>query len=428
MIGGRIRQVFRNSTDPFPTVPEIMTIPEFLDYRGVTSAAGQTVTPERSKNIATAYRCINILSDDLAKMPLQTFVSPAPGKIDRVRPNAITQNTSWLLEISPNRWMVPFNFKKLLMSWLVTWGNAYAWMPARPTSDRREIFVLPSYMTMPYYGPDGDLWYQTTFMNGDHAWLPAIEIMHLIINSVDGINGRSVIGYARESLGKQLGAYQAQGNFYYNGLSAGGILWMNGELSKDARDKVRQSYEEAMSGSGNAYRLAVLDNKVQKFEQVQMTMEDAQFLQGLAENDLEIANFFGMPLYKLNMGKQTYASNEQANLDYLNSTLDPYLVQFEETGRLRWLSESEQQNTYFRFDRDVLLRTDAETRAKTYASRIQSGQMTPNQANEAEDQAAFPGGDAHYMPANMATILSDGSLNPLTPVQQPAGPGKNKKE
>ncbi len=379
-------------------------LPEILDLMNVSSTSGQNVTPERSKNISTAYRCINVLGDDVAKMPLQAFVSRSEGMIERVKPSSRMQNIAWLLEISPNRWMTPFVFKKTLMQWLICWGNAYAWMPVQPPGIRREIFILPSSHTIPMFDTDGNLWYQTTFRNGEKRNIPDVEMVHLVINSVDGITGRSVIGYARESLGRQLGAYETQGKFYSHGLNPGGIMWVNGEVNKEARDKIRGAYEEAMGGSSNAYRLAVLDNKVSKFEAITMKPVDAQFLESILENDLEIANFFGVPLYKLNQGKQAYNSNEQQNLDYLSTTLDPYLVQCEQAAALKWLSEDEQGYTYFRFNRDVLLRTDAKTRAEYLEKKILSGQLSPNEARGIEDLPAYPDGDRYYIPANMSEI------------------------
>ena len=159
-----------------------------------------------------------------------------------------------------------------------------------------------------------------------------------------------------------------------------------------------------MGGSKNAYRLAVFDNKITKFEAITMKPSDAQFLESIQQNDLEVANFYGMSLFKLNMGKQAYNSNEQANLDYLSTTLDPYLVQWEQAAMLKWLTEAEQNYTYFRYNRDVLLRTDAKTRAEYLEKKIFSGQMTPNEARQIEDMPAYPKGGRFYVPTNMTSI------------------------
>ncbi len=400
----------RNAIAPVPmTTPELV---ETLNFTG-TSISGQNVTPESAKNIHTAYRCINVLSDDVAKMPLQTFVSRAAGEIERMRPDNRSMNISWLLEISPNRWMTPFVFKKSIIMWLLNYGAAYVWEPVRRPGGRRELFILRSNVTRPVFDDKGELWYEVRWQSGIPTYIPAVEVMSLLINSADGITGKSVISYARETIGRQLAAHDTQAKFYSQGLNPGGIIWMNGELNEAARDKVRESYGKAMSGTANAYRLAVLDTKASKFETITMKPVDAQFLESLTDNDLQIANFYGMPLFKLNAGKQAYNSNEQANLDYLNTTLDPYLVQWEQSAALKWLSQEEQNSTYFRFNRDVILRTDAKTRSEVIEKRIFSGVMTPNEGRQIDDLPAYEGGNNHYVPANMVAIenLSAGGTN-----------------
>jgi HK97 family phage portal protein len=130
-----------------------------------------------------------------------------------------------------------------------------------------------------------------------------------------------------------------------------------------------------------------------------------------------------VPLYKLNQGKQSYQSNEQQNLDYLNTTLDPYLVQWEQAAALKWLTEAEQNSMYFRFNRDALLRTDAKTRGETLEKAIFSGRLTPNEARQIEDLSAYTGGDDHYIPANMMPV-EGGSPEETEPIEEPASRGR----
>jgi HK97 family phage portal protein len=350
-------------------------------------------------------------------MPFQVFAS-RNRNIDRVKPSAMFQNIAWLLGF-PQPLDEPLCFQENPGAVVDHLGDAYAWMPVPPPGMRREIFLLKASMTTPVFeSSTGDIWYRTTFENGRTEYLPSVEVFHAMINSTDGISGKSVISYARESLGRQLGARDTQARFYSQGLNPSGIMWVNGLVEKDAREKIRNAYEEAMSGSDNAYRLAILDNKITKFEPITMKPVDAQFLESIQENDVEIADFFGMPLHKLNRGKQAYNSNEQANLEYLNTTLDPYLVQFEQEGNLKWLTREEQTYMYCKFNRDALLRTDAKTRSEVIEKRIQSGVLTPNEGRQIEDLSSFEGGDAHYFPANMGQIQSDGSLKGVNGANQ----------
>jgi HK97 family phage portal protein len=184
-------------------------------------------------------------------------------------------------------------------------------------------------------------------------------------------------------------------------------IQMGGALDKPGRKKVRDEYEEAME----TYGLAVFDNKITKFEPVQMKFTDAQFLEQINASDEDIANFFGISLGMLNMGKQSYSSNDQKFGEYLYGTLDAYLVPFEQAARIRWLSVDEQGRNYFRFIRESLLRMDAKTRAETNEILIRSAQRTPNEAREKDDMTAYAEGDEFYMSSNNALVSNGGTPN-----------------
>lgn len=363
--------------------------------------AKQVVSPELSKKIATVFACSNGISDDIANMPLQMF-ERADGVTRKIDPDALIRNMPYLLEISSNRWMTPFIFKKTGINWLLFWGNWLTWQPAPPA--QRELFILPTNVTVPRLDRNGYLWYQVRFPNGEKKFIPAVEVMHVMINSTNGIWGRGVLEYASETAGLRLSQAATQSSIQGQGLNPSAYIQVNALLDDKGRQKYRDSYAEVMSGTDNAGNLAVFDNKVVKFEPVTMRAKDVEFLAGINATDVDLANFFNYPEYKLNRGKQSYESNEQQDLDYLKSTLDPYLVQIEQTGRLRWLPEAEQQTRYLKFVRESILRTNAKSRAELHEIKIRSGTMTPNESREVEDQNSYELGSKFYMTRNNAPV------------------------
>lgn len=397
--------------------PEIR--PDFGgNYSGYTRT-GERVSEDTAKRIATAYRCAQIISDDIAAMPLQMF-RKVERSIMQVAPDPIQRNVPFLLEVSPNRWMTPFIFKKQWIDSMIWFGNAYIWLPEQPYP---EMFLLDPAQTTPGFDGNGNLIYKTRFPNGEEMVIPGDEVNHLMINSKNGLVGRSVLTYARETIGRQQGAHRTQDMIFSNGLNSAVIMKMRSSLTPEARARVRAEYERVMSGPSNAGRIAVIDEMVEKFDQITIKPVDAQFLETVQATDAQIANFFGIPLYKLNQGKQSYESNEQQNMDYLRTTLNPYLVQIEQAARLKWLPVEEQGNTYFRFIRESLLQTDAKSRAEYLEKQILSGQITPNEARQINDMSAYEGGDRHYIPANMM-VVEDANSN-LTPNPFPEGKGSD---
>lgn len=416
----------RNAITPPPpppmAVPQRMYTSDMISGWGATTKAGQVVSAETAKKIATAYRCGNVLSDDIATMPFQTYRS-LNNQIEQVAADGDIRNIAYLLERQPNRWMTPFIWKKTIINWLIYWGNAYIWQPLGPY---RELFILPAWSTFPVMDPNGNLYYSTIFPNFEQNYIPDVEMVHLMINSPDGINGRSMLAYARETFGGQLGAHETRDKISGSGLNPTAAIWINGEVNEEARNKLRRSYLDAVTGSANAGGAVIFDNKIVKFEPVTINPTDAQFLESIAATDVDIANFFGVPLYKINQGKQSYESNGQQDLDYMKTTLNPFLVQWEQAAWLKWLSASEQPMMYMKFNRTAILQTDAKTRAEYLEKQILSGQLTPNEARQVNDMSAFEGGDAHYLPANIGTILADGSIKAgaPTPVDPNAVGGK----
>jgi HK97 family phage portal protein len=377
--------------------------PNYEPSYGYRTETGEQISVFKAQSIATAYRAKNIISDDVAKMPLQ-MIQRDGDQIEQVRPDPITRNMAYLLQVSPNSWgWTPFQLKKATIEWLLFYGNAYIWSPA---VGERQLLVLPADHTTPVFDLDGNVWYRHTFSNFTTVFIPSVEILHLLINpDTSGFVGRGVITYARETFGRQVAAHKAQSKFYSQGfMPAAYVQFGNNELTAEARKKVREAYEESMGGAENIYRLAVFDKRITKFEAINMQLKDAQFLESIDATDRDVCNYFGLPEHMLNRGKESYNSNEQKYIEYLQGTLDAHLVPWEEAARIRWLSQTEQINTYFKFIRESLLRMDSKARADTNEVLIRSGQRSPNEAREKDDMSAYPGGDKKYMASNIAPI------------------------
>ena len=170
-----------------PAVPE-KALPSTAQwpqiYRGgyVTTKSKKKVDENSAKSVATAYRCAHTICTDVATMPLQVFQRAGMGA-KRIQPNAPLRNTAYLLEVQPNRWMVPSVWKETIANWLIWWGNAYIWSPP---SRFTEFYILEASQTYPVFDQNGDKWYKTIFPNKDEQLIPDVEMVHLMINSRDG--------------------------------------------------------------------------------------------------------------------------------------------------------------------------------------------------------------------------------------------------
>ena len=382
---------------------------EFISTYGEQTAAGERVNVERSQTLSTFYRAANTIIDDVAMMPFQQFAR-VDGNISRVEPDTKLYNIPYLMEVSPNQWgWTPFQFKQVKMQWKLFHGNSYVW---RPPVFPQQLLILPADITRPVIEKEtGRLWYEVRFSNTEKPeYIPDVEIMHEMINpDASGFIGRGVVRFARETIGRRLGANKTKSKFYSQGLNPSGILFLeNIEIKDDAeRDKIRDGFTGKISGSDGAYSIAVADKRIRDFKPVSLSPKDSEFLASMEYDDREIANFFKMPLHMLNMGKEAYNSNEQKFGEYLQQTLDPHLVAMEQGARIRWLTFEQQGSNYFKFNRSSLLRMNAKDRAETNEILIRSMQRTPAECREKDDYNA---GEEHpelqkfYMTNNYSAI------------------------
>lgn len=380
---------------------------------GKRTQSGQTVSVFSSQCIATAYRCKNIISDAVAIMPLKQY-RRAGSNIESVDPDSVTRNVPYLLQISPNSWgWTPSQFKKSYVEWLLFYGNALIWSP--PISPAQK-FILATNKTKPVFDMDGNLWYEHRFASSQKpTYIPAVEVMHTLINPDEtGVWGRGVVTFARETFGRRMAANKAQAMLHAQGFMPAAVMRVKGEAKKEHRDAIRAAYEESMSGTDNAYRLAIIDSRVEEYKPVEMQLKDSEWLESISATDDDIALFFGMPSHMLNKGKEAYNSNEQKYNEFITHTLDPILVPFEEGGRIRWLPSAEQSSSYFKFKREALLRMNAKERAEIASIKIQSGQASPNEARALEEQNPYELGNQFFMNGSIQSIRN-------VSVETPAG-------
>jgi len=360
------------------------------DY--LTTYTGEKVSQASALTLSAVFRCVNILMDDVGKLPMHVFkISGDDRTIDH------DHSTARVFSIAANEAMTPIAYTQLMEMRRELWGNAYAAVETDFNGSVTELIPLPPEYVVPFVDENGALWYTVNLPGMESRKLSNYDVVHLRGFSTDGITGNSILGYARETIGVAQAEQKFEGTLYKAGMKLGGVLETPTKLGPDEKDVVRREFERMTSGLSNMHRVAVL-NLGEKFTRIDMPLKDAQFVESRQFNITEIARFWGMPLYKLQEGKQAYNSNEQQALDYLGNPLDAILVQYEQEYRRKLLSASEQKKRYFRFNRTALLRTDSTARGAFLKTMVDTGIYTRNEARAYEELNAYRTGDEN--PAN----------------------------
>jgi HK97 family phage portal protein len=254
----------------------------------------------------------------------------------------------------------------------------------------------------PKQDPDYTVWYEV-----DGVRREARDILHVAGLSFDGFAGVSVATYARETLGLAMATEAHGARLFSAGALFRGILQHPGKLKDDkAARRMRESFDEAFRGDG-AHQTALLEEGV-KYEKIGMTAEDSQFLGTREFQAHEIARWFRMPPHKVGLlDKATFSNIEHQALEYVVDTLLPWLVRWEQRCSVSLLSKSEQDEYFFEFLVDGLLRGDQAARYKAYKDAVLTGFMSRNEVRAKENLNPEPGLDEFLTPLNMAAAGQD---------------------
>lgn len=393
------RNVFKNEISG--TTDLVNPAPWFTKVFGFDSASGEKVTVESALQVPTVYACVNILANSVAKLPFQVFRKTSKGR-ERDSSHAVAK----LLEGRPNPYQNPFKFKHLIETHRNTWGNAYInieWgMDGRP----KAYWLLNPSLTEPKVDlKTNELWYITTLPDGKQVKISHWDIIHLTTLSLDGIKGKPPIQIARESIGSSQASQKFKGKFFANGTAAAGILKIPGQLNKDAKDKVREEWETLYTGINNAQRIAILDAGLE-FQSIGMPLKDAQFIEGMKFDKAEIATIFNVPLHMVNeLDRATHSNIEQQALDFIQNTLSPILVPWEQEFAYKSFSESELKRYYMKFNLTSLLRADSKSRGEFYKLMWEIGGFNINKILELEDMDGIGElGEKRFVSLNYTTL------------------------
>ena len=179
---------------------------------------------------------------------------------------------------------------------------------------------------------------------------------------------------------------------------------------KTQKDAVREEWEKVHSGSANAHKIAVLDYGM-KYQALSISQKDAMFIEQQTQTVEDVARYFGVPLYKLQSGKQSYNSNEQNAIEY-QGRLQPRVSQMEEEQTWKLLQAYEVDGGIeIRYNMMAMLRSDQASRAGYYQKMWQIGAYSDNDILALEDMPPVDGGDEHaislnYIPLSLWRELS----------------------
>lgn len=245
---------------------------------GYASNTGVPVTPFTALQAAAVYACIRFISQDIAMLkPFVRRSLPGGGYRREVKHPLVK------LFAKPNHRQTRFEFFSYWITSLCLRGNGYVVIERDKFGEAIGLVpVAPDRVTI-MLTPEGELWYRVNSQQiGYGVLVPPDDMMHLKNISMDGYVGVSPIAIAQDVIGLALATQQHGGILFRQGGQIGGVLQHPGKLSKEAADRIANSWRETHAGVQNAHKAAILEEGMQ-FNKIAMTNEDAQFLECVAK-------------------------------------------------------------------------------------------------------------------------------------------------
>lgn len=389
-------------------------------------AEGTETGESFARKLSAVDRCIEILSDSIGKLPNYLFDSKTRR---RIPDDPVLQ----LLNIRPNEAMTPTIRKKVLETSRLVDGNGYDWILRNERTGRiQELIPVPGHLVEPWQDLSGRVWYTVMHpWTGEPMVLPNEDICHYKGATRDGLKGVAVLRRASEVIASARAQQQYELGFYENGGQPSGVLATDADLSGPVddpknpgkkigrKDLLRREWERVHAGPRNSHRLAILDNGL-KYTAIAATNADAQFIESKEISIRDIARYFGIPLYKLQEGKQAYGSNEQNAIEYVVGTLHPIVSQYEEEQTWKILAKSQvDRGLELRINLMAELKGDTSARADWYQTLIDAGVFSVNDILALEDMPDVPGGEHRRASLNYVPLADWAELSRIRAASRP---------
>jgi len=378
------------------------------------STAGKRVNERSAMQMTAVYSCVRILAEAVAGLPLHLYHYKENGGKEK----AINHPLYLLLHDEPNPEMSSFVFRETLMTHLLLWGNAYAQIIRNGKGEVIALYpLMPDRMTV-NRDSNGQLYYEYTVsmddapaVKGSLVRLNPSDVLHIPGLGFDGLVGYSPIAMAKNAIGMAIACEEYGAKFFANGAAPGGVLEHPGTIKDPQR--VRESWQSTFGGSGNANKIAVLEEGM-KYTPIGISPEQAQFLETRKFQINEIARIFRVPPHMVgDLEKSSFSNIEQQSLEFVKYTLEPWLVRWEQSIQRILLSPEEKKSYFAKFNVEGLLRGDYASRMTGYATARQNGWMSANDIRELENMDRIPaeeGGDLYLINGNMLPLGNAGAF------------------
>lgn len=401
---------------------ELRSLP-LLGAGAVPSApvlSGTYITPQTALGLTAVYAAINVISRDIASLPLNVY-RKLPGGGFEVDENHPVQP---LLAVEPNDEVDAHRFRQTALGHTLGWGNGYAEIERRSGFPVALHLLHPAHTIPKRTKGSQRLYYE---LENDQKLLPE-DTLHFAGLGFDGIKGYCPVTICRQSLGVGVAAEQYGAGFFGNSAIPRGLLKVTKRLSEAALNNLRRSFNQVHQGSQSVAQVGILEEGMDWVATPPISPEDAQFLGTRQFTVVEIARLFGVPPHKIGDYSQAHLANvEESNLDYLNTTIVGWVCMLEAQLNLKLLTAADRRTHVIRHDLTALQRGNMTARIAYYTGLRNMGAINTDEIRARESLNPIgpaKGGDLYLVQSQYTRLDQAGQQPepaPAPPKEEQAG-------
>lgn len=373
--------------------------------------------------VATVFCCVSLLSESVAKLPVQ--VMRRRGAIYR---DDTRDPLHYLMNVEPDGPMSAFDFWRQAVMEVLLYGNAYILPVYSPEAGGYTRLALCGRGTVSH-DTTRDVYTVSDLQSGIYGSFQEWEMIHLKgMPGMDPKHGVSVVSYARETATIAGAGNRETLDRFENGGVVRGIVGNDtsvrgfGEYQDKELERAAVDIETLLQ---QGRRIVSRPGQVD-FKQFTMTSADMEFLQSRKFTVRELCRFFRVPpSFVFDDTSNNYKSAEMASSDFLTNTLDPLLVKIEKELTRKLIGRGGYGQWKISFDRRGIFACDLSTQVNYLGKMIASGLQTPNEARVSINMEPLEGGDKMLVSANLRGIDEAGS--PGLPTHGTGSAGSNDK-
>lgn len=376
---------------------------------GIDPSTGVRVSRDGTLAVAAAWACMSLIGDSIATLPVDAVVDLPSGQT-----KSYGQRPPWL--DAPNREQTKIDFIFNQVVSMLADGAAFVYTPRDRRGDIVEAWTLnPDWCRVfRERQPDGSLalvYYVMVSAGqqspvGPFRLVAGTEMFH--INAFQASSGWprgiSPIEAQRQLFGSAIAGQEMGARFFGHGMNAAGVIEATDDMTIEQARELKADFGKANGGFRKMHLPPVLTGGA-TFKPIQISPEQAQFIEQRRFSVEEIARVFRVPPYLIGDMSKTSSWGtgiEQMNMGFVTYTLRPWIERLEAAWTRHMLLF--EKGARIQFDVAGLLRGDHAARAQYYKFMFNTGAMSPNQIATAEGLEPFDLGDQHYYPVTTAPI------------------------